>query len=150
MDIATLSMGAAGSLVVATVAHGIDHVRKWPFVALSSFQERSATVEKLSGMLRVEINPVVTDADREAWENYTVNHFDNEWYMNGREYQKVLGFDGLDDRPKIETDELDLDLSGGIANHIFDINELTGMGEIAPRASWYLPVWEVGYTLEDV
>ena len=46
-NIATDNMQAAGSIVVAMVAHGKDHKTSWPFVTLSSFQQRAATVKDL-------------------------------------------------------------------------------------------------------
>ena len=52
-------MEAAGSLVVAMVAHGVDHKREWPFIALSSFQQRSSTVRGLSGALFLGFLPKV-------------------------------------------------------------------------------------------
>lgn len=52
-------MEAAGSLVVAMVAHGVDHKRSWPFIALSSFQQRSSTVRGLSGALYLGFMPKV-------------------------------------------------------------------------------------------
>lgn len=57
MNIATEKMAAAGSLVVAIVAHGIALDDSWPFVTLSSFQERAATVKRLSGALYIGIDP---------------------------------------------------------------------------------------------
>jgi len=45
LDIAREKMGAAGSLVVAIVAEGLAKEKEWPFVTLSSFQERAATIE---------------------------------------------------------------------------------------------------------
>ena len=56
-------MEAAGSLVVALVAHGQD-VGNWPFVTLSSFQQRAHTVKDLSGALYLGFNPVVSALHR--------------------------------------------------------------------------------------
>jgi hypothetical protein len=32
-------MGAISALALAAIAHGVDHIREWPFVTLSSFQK---------------------------------------------------------------------------------------------------------------
>ena len=112
MDIINDKMGAAGSLVVAITAHGVDHERSWPFVALSSFQERAASVKRLSGALYIGINPLVKDEVRGEWEFYSNFEKDAEWYQEGREYQKLQGFDGLDNRPQVETDDPDLFCAG--------------------------------------
>mgnify|MGYP005865612713 CR=1 FL=1 len=47
--ITTERLQAVGSLIVAMIAHGKDHTRTWPFVTLSSFQQRASTVKDLSG-----------------------------------------------------------------------------------------------------
>jgi hypothetical protein len=44
---------------VAAIAHGVDHSRNWPFVALSSFQQRAFTTRSNSGVLQVSIHPFV-------------------------------------------------------------------------------------------
>jgi hypothetical protein len=68
MEIPQQKIGAISSLKVALVAHGVDHARSWPFVTLSSFQQRSASVRSLSNALFVAMHPIVTDANRDEWE----------------------------------------------------------------------------------
>eukprot|EP00977_Amphora_coffeiformis_P019070 scaffold6899_cov183-Amphora_coffeaeformis.AAC.3 len=132
---------------VAMIAHGLDHFRTWPFVTLSSFQERAHTVKELSGVLYVGFSPVVTHANRVAWENYTRNDPEAQWYQDALEYQKVIGTSDLDNRPQVKTDDPNLDLSSGIANYIYDFDrERTGKGVISPEADWYLPMWQVSAT----
>lgn len=83
-----------------------------------------------------------------AWENYTQNHPDAQWYQEGREYQKTIGIDDLDNRPQVKTDDPELDLSTGVANYIYDFDrETTGKGVISPEAAWYLPIWQVSSAL---
>ena len=36
--------------------------------------------------------------DRLAWENYTTQGKEAQWYEEGREYQKTIGIDDLDNR----------------------------------------------------
>ena len=52
-------MEAAGNLIVAQIAHGVDHVLPWPFVTLSSFQQRASAARHLSGVLHLAMMPVV-------------------------------------------------------------------------------------------
>ena len=147
MRIATEKMQAAGNLVVAMVAYSQDSDSSWPFITLSSFQERAATTKDLSGILYLGANPVVSRENRLAWENYTNNHPDANWYEEGREYQKTIGIDDLDNRPQVKTDDPKLDLTTGKANYIYDFQrDTTGKGEISPEADWYLPIWQVKYT----
>ena len=77
-DIVNSKLGAVSSLGVASIAHGVDHYRTWPFVTLSSFQQRSATARSQSGSLYVHMNPYVTDEDRKEWEAFVVSN-DSSW-----------------------------------------------------------------------
>lgn len=70
---------AVSSLGVASIAHGVDHIRTWPFVTLSSFQERSAAARSDSGALYVQINPLVTAKDRNEWEHFVMGAEDRQW-----------------------------------------------------------------------
>jgi hypothetical protein len=144
MDIANEKMGAAGSLVVAIVAHGLSVQDSWPFSTLSSFQERASSVRKLSGALYIGLNPLVTEADRKVWEYYSNYHPDAGWYEEGRAYQRYLDLDELDARPQVETDDPELHLEHGVANYIYDYKrDEDGKGVISPTADYYLPIWQV-------
>ena len=148
--IATERMQAAGNLVVAIIAFSVDSQSSWPFMTLTSFQERAATTKDLSGILYLGLNPVVSRANRLAWENYTNNHPDSYWYEEGREYQRIIGIDYLDNRPQVKTDDPKLDLSTGKANCIYNFErDTTGKAVISPEAEWYLPIWQVKYTRFD-
>lgn len=145
MDIANVKMGTAGSLVVSLVAHGIAMGHEWPFVTVPSFQERASTVMKLSGALYIGVNPVVPGELRETWENYSNHGEAAAWYNEAREYQRKLGIDEFDNRPQVETDDPDLDLSSGVANHIYDYDRETigAKGYIASIDNEYHPIWQV-------
>jgi hypothetical protein len=144
IEIATDKMGAAGSLVVAIVAESLTLKKKWPFVTLSAFQERASTIMRLSGALYIGMNPYVPHELREQWENYTWNDPDSQWYKESREYQEWLGFDNLDNRAQVESYDPDLNLSTGIANHIYSYRrDFDSMAVINPKEPYYLPVWQV-------
>jgi len=68
MDIAESKMSALSSLGVAVIAHGVDHEQKWPFVTLSSFQQRASTARSQSDALDIEITPLVKEDNRSDWE----------------------------------------------------------------------------------
>jgi hypothetical protein len=78
LDIVNSKLGAVSSVGVAAIAHGVDHTRTWPFVTLSSFQQRSATARSLSDALYVHINPIVEEEDRAAWEEFVISE-DASW-----------------------------------------------------------------------
>lgn len=144
LSIARHKMGPAGSLVVALVAHGVDHVREWPFVTLSSFQQRSTTAKQQSGAISIATHPIVYRENRLRWENYTRLDVDRHWYEEGREYQVDLGVEEYDMQPQIDTDDPVLDLSSGIASHIYNFrrDDLT-KAMVSPMKPFYLPVWQV-------
>lgn len=82
--------------------------------------------------------------DRQAWENYTMNHPDALWYQEGRNYQKEIGTDDLDNRPQLRSDDPNLDLSTGFANYIYDYDYSEGgKATITGDAEFYLPTWQV-------
>lgn len=86
----------------------------------------------------------MTGENRLAWENYTLNEPSAQWYQEGREFQKKLGIDDLDNRPQVKTDDPNLDLTSGVANHIYDFErDTSGKGVISPMADVYLPIWQV-------
>jgi hypothetical protein len=71
-------LATMSSLGVAAIAHGVDHTRTWPFVTLSSFQQRASTAREESGALYVQINPMVSESDRQEWEEFVVGE-DSNW-----------------------------------------------------------------------
>ena len=71
-------ISAISSLAVAIIAHGVDHSRDWPFVTLSSFQQRSSTARKLADALFVTISPIVSHEKRKEWEDFVVTD-DSSW-----------------------------------------------------------------------
>jgi hypothetical protein len=71
-------LGAISAVGVAMIAHGVDHTRTWPFVTLSSFQQRSSTARSLSGALLVSMNHYVNETKRLEWEHYVTSN-DSYW-----------------------------------------------------------------------
>jgi len=143
-------MGAAASFVVALVAEGETSRQHWPFITMSSFQERAATIRKLSGALYVGFAPVVTRENRAAWEEYSNGEAGN-WYHQALEYQRQLGLDDLDDRRQVETDDPELNLTSGIANHIYDCDRKNNSKAItSPDADFYLPIWQVSNPFSQI
>lgn len=88
------NLGAISSMGVATIAHGVDHVRTWPRVTLSSFQQRAGTAKAISGALFVGLAPFVKESDRRDWEEYVVSD-DAYWVDEGFVYQEELGLEGF-------------------------------------------------------
>ena len=63
-------IGPLGSLRVAYTAQARDTNSTWPFVTLTSFQQRASIVKRLTESLHVALLPVVEQKDRTAWEAY--------------------------------------------------------------------------------
>jgi hypothetical protein len=78
IDIVDSKLATVSSLGVAAIAHGVDHTNAWPFVTLSRFQQRAATAREESGALYVHINPMVSESDRQEWEEFVVGE-DSDW-----------------------------------------------------------------------
>jgi type II secretory pathway pseudopilin PulG len=93
-DIVTQKLGAISSVGVAAIAHGIDHSQSWPFLTLSSFQERSSTARSSSGAIFISLNPLVSDPQRADWEKFVVEN--SGWMEEGFEYQEDLEVDGYE------------------------------------------------------
>jgi len=77
LDIAKSKVAALSSLSLAVIANGMDQSSHWPFPTLSSFQQRASIARSQSGALDIQISPLVLDAQREQWENYTLH--ENTW-----------------------------------------------------------------------
>lgn len=142
--IAEVNMEAIGSLVVAMVDQGISSEKGWPFVALSSFERRAKAAKDLSGALYIGLNPLVQHDDREEWELYSTEGDDSQWYQESVAALEELGIMDLDNRPQVTTDDPNLNLTGGIANHIYDLQRVEGAkASISPVEDIYLPIWQV-------
>ena len=73
-------LSAISSLGVAMIAHGRDHdTQRWPYVTLSSFQQRASTARKQSLALYIHVNPKVELDQREEWEHFTGTSSDSVW-----------------------------------------------------------------------
>ena len=89
-DIVVEKISVLGSLRVSIMAHALDwnrqqqqllnttNVISWPFVTISSFQQRAATVRKLSSSLYIGFYPVVEGYQRTEWESYSAKE-KNVW-----------------------------------------------------------------------
>jgi hypothetical protein len=67
------AMAAISGLGVAASANSVDYnTTRWPFATLSNFQQRAGNVRALAGVLDVSINPLVTDEQLPAWEEYVL------------------------------------------------------------------------------
>jgi hypothetical protein len=73
-----VEMAAISGLGVAASAHSLDQKTEWPLATLSNFQQRAGNARALSGVLYVSINPLVTEEQLPAWEEY-VNGPDSHW-----------------------------------------------------------------------
>jgi hypothetical protein len=133
---------------VAAIAHGVDNKQSWPFLSLSSFQERSATARSLSGAVFVSLNPVVSDPQRADWEKFVVEKAG--WIPAGFQYQKDLEVDGFEKSvERLEagntgdtswthgTNSTNSTNSADVRNEIFYVDE--GKTWIDPGPGPYLP-----------
>jgi hypothetical protein len=73
-----VEMAAISGLGVAASAHSVDQKTDWPFATLSNFQQRAGNARALSGVLYVSINPLVTEEQLPAWEEYVIGP-ESQW-----------------------------------------------------------------------
>ena len=78
LDIVRDKLAVVSSLAVALIAQGVDSDQVWPYVTISSFQQRASTARAQSGTLYVQINPYVRLEQREDWELFAVGP-DADW-----------------------------------------------------------------------
>ncbi|KAL7560177.1 hypothetical protein ACA910_016606 [Epithemia clementina (nom. ined.)] len=146
LAIPTVNIGAVGALVVANVAHGVDHFREWPFVTLSSFQQRSDATKRLSLALQTCVAPIVTRENRAEWEFFSNNSsLREEWFTDGIDYQVERGSMQLDTRTRIPVAPgEDLDLSSGVGSRIFHYGFEEGdEAHVSSDKDMYLPVYQI-------
>jgi hypothetical protein len=92
--IRTDRIATLASLAIAAIAHGVDHSRDWPFVSLSSYQQRAFVAKLNSGALQVSIVPFVPEDNRSAWEEYIVSdEAEVDWIERSIVYQEEVGAD---------------------------------------------------------
>jgi hypothetical protein len=92
-DIATRKLSVLGSLRVTLMSHVLDMEKSanngnglaliaWPFVTFPSFQQRAASVRKLSKSLYIGLYPVIYERDRSKWESYSASNKNIWLYVN--------------------------------------------------------------------
>jgi hypothetical protein len=142
--IKTDRISALSSLGVAAIAHGVDHSRSWPFVALSYFQQRSLTARSNSGILQVSINTLVTEENRDEWERYVVEELDSQWIQEAYDYQEETGVvEFIEDYGE--------NFNVGVESQkIARLNTEDHSRNYSPRDSGpYLPYWEISPLLSN-
>jgi hypothetical protein len=130
-EIAAQQLAAIGSLSVAATLYARSQPdTTWPFVTLNDFQQRADDIRLLSNSLFVSIIPVVTEEQRPAWEDYSLNNIG--WLEQSRAYtEEGLGF-ALQKDP--------LDISTGIGDQIYIVGP---DGPLVDESSGpYFPLWQ--------
>jgi hypothetical protein len=163
--IATVHLKAIGTLAMTATDHGLQSAprRRWPFIALTSFERRANTVKDLSGALSVTLCPIVRAYDRRTWEKYVTVSDDARWYQESVAQQAARGLSDLDNRLPIiiiaanasayattttgtePSDDQQLTFDNGTANRIYNLDrEKEGAtAYISPVEDLYLPIWQV-------
>lgn len=133
-------IGAVSSLAIAASAHGVDHHQHWPFVALSSFQERSTSIRNQAQALFVAIAPLISQTDRSEWESFVSSNASN-WIDEGFLYQEQMGLSQFAPSGNAST------IIAG-APLISSLNE-NGSYENSLGEGPFLPYWQTSPILEE-
>jgi hypothetical protein len=134
-DIARQELAAIGSLSVAVTLFARSHPNTiWPFVTLNDFQQRADDIRELSNSLFLSIVPVISEEERSAWEDYSV---ENIWWLeNSRVYQE----EGLGFTLTAAEGGGALDIASGIGDKIYIIGP---DGPLVDESSGpYFPLWQ--------
>ena len=73
-------VGSINSIGIALTSQGYNdgnNSSSWPFVTLPAFQQRSASARLLSNALFISTAPIVTEDNRDQWEEYSVGDSKN-------------------------------------------------------------------------
>jgi hypothetical protein len=76
MNVPDEKFGTLGSLSVAYTAQARDTNATFPYVTLTSFQQRASTSRRLSGSFLTAYQPIIDDDDKTAWERYVTQEKD--------------------------------------------------------------------------
>jgi hypothetical protein len=115
------------SMSVSITSHALFSKSKWPFVSLPDFEAKGEQLVELSGALYFSLNPVVTEENREAWEEYTIQNHEwladslSHWHLQEMINQTI------------------------VSPFIYRRDVATGeaIPEDRPADPYYLPVWQV-------
>lgn len=146
-------IAAIAALGVTFTAFALHENQTWPFVTMDNFQQRSASTRSLSGSYFMELLPVVTEKNREKWEEYSVAN--KAWLSEGREHQQKhsLGTTRsleLEDGDSV-TGDVVLTFTGGnssISRKIFTFDETFNV-VIDPGPGPYYPIWQSSPVLPE-
>jgi hypothetical protein len=72
-----LTLGAVDAMAFNMVSSARSSGEDWPFVTIPDFGVRAAKVLALSEVAVLAVHPLVSDEEREQWENYTASN--NNW-----------------------------------------------------------------------
>ncbi|KAL3943208.1 MAG: hypothetical protein SGARI_000020 [Bacillariaceae sp.] len=85
-------IAALSNLALSATSHGLDSNGEWPFVTLSSFQQRTHVIMKESFALQVSIANYVTEDVRLDYEEYIVSNASHvDWMEDAMAYHHRLG-----------------------------------------------------------
>mmetsp|Transcript_21372 Transcript_21372/g.50809 ORF Transcript_21372/g.50809 Transcript_21372/m.50809 type:complete len:1202 (-) Transcript_21372:132-3737(-) len=140
-------IAAIASLGVTFTAFAQANNDTWPFVTMNDFQQRAASAKGLSDAYFLELLPIVTDDDREKWEEYSVEN--KGWLSEGREYQQRFDIEPTTRNLQLaEGDVVTGDVvntfTGGessISETIFTFDENWATIS-SPRPGPYYPIWQ--------
>jgi class 3 adenylate cyclase len=136
-DIIELKMEALAALGVGLTSYARgQNGTSWPFVTMNDFQQRAASARSLSNALFLQVLPIVSDENRNAWEEYSLQN--TGWLAEGRAYQERFGLGNR--RLQTNTPGKELDFSTGIANRIYVADE-TGSKIVDPGPGPFYPNW---------
>jgi hypothetical protein len=136
--------GALSTLGVSFTSFASGHNLTWPFVTMNDFQQRAASARRVSNALYTQILPIISGANKEEWERYSVEN--KGWLDEARQYQQEIGLQetlGQQLRPlEPGTEDSTLDFSSGIGDKIYSFDLATFLPVTSTSSPDYYPIWQ--------
>ena len=124
-------VGAIENLASSITSHARHTNSTWPNVTLPDFERRAGLVaNELAKVMSIILVPVVTDSNRNEWEEYSVNNQD--WFQEGME----VGNNGDSNRRQRR-----LQSNSEIPPEIYRVDGLSAVREKGPGP--FLPQWQI-------
>ena len=78
------------SFRIAITSHAISSNATWPYVTNPNYDLRANSAREIGAMLSVNFHALVTENNREAWENYTMENIDWLWQAQSNSRHRLL------------------------------------------------------------
>ena len=159
----SMRLGAINAMATAITSHARATQQVFPFVTVPDFEVRGSALRVLAESHVIHYMPVVSDANRIAWENYALEHRsqiedaftsdaqqrtrqDEQLHFNTRRRRRTRQVQEMNDANnndnKNNRNETILNDGTGYHPRIWSNGAITPRGDEADEAGPFLPLWQ--------